>query len=141
MDDIVFNRVVRLAVANTSEELDTVLGHLPHGVRFGVAFQLDEVGEAYRYESARHCAYYLYRQEQGIVIWRWSYVATQSEANRLRALIASVEEPLDPDSANSIFERATRRSVSSPRPLGMELHAVNFGDYPYLYANGTQPPP
>ena len=70
MMERVFNKVVQLLVVTTAGELDSVLGTLPHGVRFGVARELDQTGEAHRYESARHCAYYLRRQDDGIVVWR-----------------------------------------------------------------------
>jgi hypothetical protein len=138
MTETVFNKVVRLVVATTPQELEAVLGHLPHGVRFGVAHQLDEVGEAYRYESSRHCAYYLSRQDQGILVWRWSYVASQLEAIRLRGLVASLEGPLDAGAASRAFEHATLRSVGNPRPIGMDFHALDFGPYPALYVNGAQ---
>lgn len=138
MTEIVFNKVVRLTLATTAEELQSVLGYLPHGVRFGVAHQLDEVGEAHRYEIARHCAYYLRRQEHGIAVWRWGYVASPLEASRLRALIALLDRPLDPEMARQVFEHATRRSVGNPRPRGMALLALDHGDYPALYGNGMQ---
>lgn len=121
MTEAAFNNVIRLVVATTSQELLAVLGYLPHGVRFGVAQQLDEVGEAYRYELHRNCAYYLRRQRQGILVWRWSYIACLLEANRLQALIASLDGPLDADSASRLFERATGRSVNNPRPMGLAL--------------------
>jgi hypothetical protein len=127
MLDSPINKVVRLTIATTSEQLQRILATVPHGVRFGVARDLDETGEAFRFESSRHCAYYLRRLETGIVVWRWSYVASDREALRLRALIASLEGSLSPRRANSVFEHATQRSVSNPRPKGMELHALDFG--------------
>lgn len=133
MTETHFNSVVRLVIATTREELEAVLGHFPHGVRFGVAHQLDEDGEAYRYEAMRHCAYYLSRQKDAIVVWRWNYIASDQEFFRLRMLIASLHAPLDYALADSVFQHATRRSVSSPRPAGMDHNAVDFGDYPSLY--------
>jgi len=140
MNETVFNKVVRLVIATTSEELQTVLGYLPHGVRFGVAHQLDEVGEAYRYELCRHCAYYLRRQEHGILVWRWSYIASPLESNRLQILIASLDRPLDADGASRAFERATRRPLSNPRPLGLAFQALDTGDYPALQINDARLP-
>ncbi len=130
MFETVFNKAVHRLVATTAGELEAVLGTLPHGVRFGMAHQLDEAGEAYRYESARHCAYYLRRHDQGVQIWRWCYVASALESKHLHALILSLTLPLDGASATRIFEHATRRSVSNPRPSGMEYHALNFSAFP-----------
>jgi hypothetical protein len=118
MVETVFNKVVHLLVATTAGELDAVLGTLPHGVRFGVAQQLDEAGEAHRYESARHCAYYLRRHPDGFLVWRWFYIASPLEAKYLQAMVQSFEGRLDGESATQIFEAATRCSASHPRPSG-----------------------
>jgi hypothetical protein len=136
MTDTAFNKVVRRVLATTAKELETVLASLPHGVRFGVAHQIDETGEAHRYECSRHCAYYLYRQELGIEVWRWSYIASQHEADRLRVSIASLGRPLDAGLADRVFEHATRRRVDNPRPLGMPFYALDVGITP-LNASGT----
>jgi hypothetical protein len=130
MSDTAFNKVVRLVLATTAEEFEAVLASLPHGVRFGVAHQIDETGEAHRYECSRHRAYHLYRQEQGIEVWRWSYIASEREDNRVRAAIASLGRPLDASLADRVFEFATRRSVDNPRPLGMPCYALDIGSYP-----------
>ena len=130
MVETVFNKVVHLLVATTASELEAVLGTLPHGVRFGVAHQLEETGEAHRYESARHCAYYLRRHPDGILVWRWCYVASPLEAKYLHAMIQSLEGRLDGESATQIFEAATRRSASHPRPMGMDFHALDFSASP-----------
>jgi hypothetical protein len=130
MVETVFNKVVHLLVATTAGELEAVLGTLPHGVRFGVAHQLEETGEAHRYESARHCAYYLRRHPDGILVWRWCYVASPLEAKYLQAMIQSLEGRLDGKSATRIFEAATRRSASQPRPREMEYHALDFTPFP-----------
>ena len=137
MTDTAINNVVRRMLATTAEEFETVLASLPHGVRFGVAHQIDETGEAHRYECSRHCAYYLYRQELGIEIWRWSYIASEREADRLRASIASLGRPLDAGLADLVFEHATRRRVDNPRPLGMPFYALDTGGYATLRASGA----
>jgi hypothetical protein len=130
MVETVFNKVVHLLVATTAGELEAVLGTLPHGVRFGVAHQLDETGEAYRYEIARHCAYYLRRHPDGILIWRWCDVASLLEAQCLQALIHSLETPLDGKSATQVFEAVTLRSASHPRPMGMDFHPLDLTALP-----------
>ena len=131
------NSVVRLVLVSTAAELTSALGCLPHGVRFGIAHELDEVGEAHRYEIARHCAYYLRRQRNGVAIWRWSYIASPLEAGRLRDAISTLARPLDIELANRVFELATRRRVSDPRPRGMALLATDYSAAPALYAGGA----
>jgi hypothetical protein len=133
MFDSAFNKVVRLTVASSMRQLDQVLAGHPPGLRIGVKGELEQTGEAWRYEKARHCAYYLKRQARNIMIWRWSYVASEHEANRLRALITSLQGPLDAQRANRIFEHATHRSVSNPRPVGMEFHALDTGPYAAMH--------
>ncbi|HEY8265977.1 MAG TPA: hypothetical protein VIG03_05340, partial [Steroidobacteraceae bacterium] len=59
MLDSAINKVVRLTVPTTIEQLGDALESLPHGVRYGVLCDLDEAGQAYRYDAAAHCAYYL----------------------------------------------------------------------------------
>ncbi len=95
-----------------------------------MAHQLEETGEAHRYESARHCAYYLRRHPDGVLVWRWCYVASPLEAKYLQAMIRSRGGSLDGQSATRIFEAATRRSASHPRPREMEFHALDFSAFP-----------
>jgi len=132
MLDSAINKVVRRTIATSIEQLEQALRSLSHGVRYGVVRELDETGDAYRYDVAEHCAYYLKIRGPGIVIWRWSYVATEQEANRLCALITSLTGTLDATRANRIFEHATQRSVSNPRPVGMVVNALDFSGYPML---------
>jgi hypothetical protein len=120
------NDVVRLIVATTSRELESVLEHVPHGVRFGIVRDLEEIGEAHRFEHLRNCAYYLTRHDQGIEIWRWNYIASPAEAARLRALIGCMPGILDESIAARLFEQATRRSVTNPRATGMPYFAVAY---------------
>jgi hypothetical protein len=133
MFDSAINKVVRLTIARSLGQLDRVLAGHPPGLRIGVKEELQRTGEAWRYEKARHCAYYLKRRDRNVMIWRWSYVASGHEASRLRALITSLEGPLDPQRANRIFEHATHRSVNNPRPVGMEFHALDTGPYAAMH--------
>ncbi len=132
MGEAVFNEVVRLVVATTARELEIVLGYLPHGVRYGIVRDLEEFGEAHRFESLRHCVYFLARHEEGIQVWRWNYVASPAEACRLRSLVSLLDKPLDGRVAGRLFEQATQRSLSNPRPVGMEYFAVGQNSYPAL---------
>jgi hypothetical protein len=132
MFDSAINKVVRLTIAHSPANLERVLAGQPPGLRIGVKHEVEQYGEAWRYEKARHSAYYLRRQGRGIMIWRWSYVATEHEAARLRALITALQGPLDTYRANRVFEQATHRTVINPRPIGMEFHAIDSGPYPAL---------
>jgi hypothetical protein len=106
-----FNDVVRLAVAYSPADLGEALSPLPHGVRYGVACDLDEAGRAHRYDPVRARAYYIDRHEPGFAVWRWSHVATYAEAGRLLAMVLSLGVPLDGDVASRVFTQATRRTV------------------------------
>ena len=134
MLDSAINKVVRLMVPTTTEQLDRALESLPHGVRYGMLCDLEEARQAYRYDAAVHTAYYLSVQSNRILIWRWSYIATEQEANRLGTMIMSLDGPLDAHRANRLFEYATHRCVSNPRPIGRALHALDFSDNPMLAA-------
>jgi hypothetical protein len=129
MLDSVINKVVRLTVTTTSEQLERVLASLPHGVRLGVTRDIEQTGRAHRFESARHCAYYLKRQRPGVLVWRWCYVTSDMEAARLRMCIESLDVPVDLHRANRVYEQATGRSVGNPRPPHIEFHALDFGGY------------
>ncbi|MDP9198408.1 MAG: hypothetical protein M3O07_04235, partial [Pseudomonadota bacterium] len=110
-------------VTTTPEQLERWVASLPHDVQSGIARDLDQTGEAHRFESSGHCAYYLRRQRPGAMIWRWGYVGSEREATRIRTFVQTLGAPLDPHRANQVFERATRRSVGNPQPLGISLLA------------------
>src|SRR5262245_12522287 len=103
-----FNDVVRLAIASTPRELGDALTPLPHGVKYGVACDLEDEGRAHRYDRARERAYYLRRHDQGVVVWRWNYVASHAEAGRLLAIVLSLGAPLNGEVASRVFMQATR---------------------------------
>ena len=132
MFDSAINKVVRLTIAHSPGHLERVLAGHPPGLRIGVKSELEHSGEAWRYEKSRHRAHYVKRQGRGIMVWRWSYIATEHEAARLRALITALQGPLDTCRANRVFEQATHRTVTNPRPIGMEFHAIDTGSYPAL---------
>lgn len=137
MLDVAINKVIRLTITGSAEQLERILASLSYGTRFSIRRDLGESREAHRFEQARNCAYYLRRQGSRVVIWRWSYVASMGEAARMRALIQSLEGRLDAYRATQVFEEATQRSVNRPRLAGMALHALDFGGYPTLRARGT----
>jgi hypothetical protein len=111
-----FNDVVRLAIANTPGELVEALSPLPHGVRYGVACDLEDAGRAHRYDRSRERAYYVSRHDQGVVVWRWNYVASYAEAGRLLAMVRSLGAPLNGQVASRLFTQATHRVVERPAP-------------------------
>jgi hypothetical protein len=110
-----FNDVVRLAVAYTPADLGEALTPLPHGVRYGVACDLDEVGRAHRYDPVRERAYYIDRLEPGFAVWRWSDVATDAEAGKLLSIVLSLGVPLNGEVASRVFTQATRRAIDPRR--------------------------
>jgi len=134
MLDAAINKVVRLTITGSSWQLERALASLTYRVRLDIRRDLEESREAHRFERARNCAYYLRRQGSRVVIWRWSYVASISEANRIRALVQSLQGRLDAYRATHIFEEATHRNISRPRLAGMALHAFDIGGYPTLRA-------
>lgn len=116
MLDSAINRVVRLTVTTSSWELERVLAWMTHDARLDIRRDLEKDREAHGFEADRHCAYYLRRQGLRVVVWRWSHVASDAEATRLRALVKSLEGRLDVHRANQVFEKATHRTLSAPRP-------------------------
>ena len=111
-----FNDVVRLAIANTPGELVEALSPLPHGVKYGVACDLDDDGHAHRYDRSRERAYYLSRHDHGVVVWRWNYIASYAEAGRLLAMVLTLGVPLNGRVASRVFTQATSRRIDRPAP-------------------------
>jgi hypothetical protein len=111
-----FNDVVRLAIARSPHELGEALEPLPHGVKYGVACDLSDEGRAHRYDRARERAYFLSRKDEGILVWRWNYVASYAEAGRLLAIVLSLGVPLNGEAASRAFIQATHRRIDRPVP-------------------------
>ena len=138
MFDSAINKVVRLTIAHSLGQLERVLAGHPPGLRIGVKEEVEQHGEAWRYEKARHCAYYIKRHGRGAMIWRWSYIASDQEAARLRAIITSLQGPMNEHRASQVFEHATHRTVNNPRPIGMESHALDAASYALTTVNGCR---
>jgi hypothetical protein len=115
MLDAAINKVVRLTITTSSWEFERSLASLSYRARLDIRRDLEKASQAHRFERARHCAYYLQRQGSRVVIWRWSDVASDAEAIRMRAQIKALEGRLDVHRANQVFEQATHRCVSGPR--------------------------
>lgn len=111
-----FNDVVRLALASTPRELGEALAPMPHGVRYGVACDLEVTGSAHRYDSPRECAYFLNTHDQGVLVWRWNFIASYEEAGKLLAMAISHGDRLNSEVASRIFSKATRRQIQLPVP-------------------------
>jgi len=116
MLDAAINRVVRLTITASSWELERSLSSLSYRARLDIRRNLEKSREAHRFERARNRAYYLQRQGSRVLIWRWRDVACDAEAIRMRTLVKSLEGRLDVHRANQVFEKATRRTLSAPRP-------------------------
>ncbi len=111
-----FNDVVRLAFASTPRDLDNALAPLPHGVRFGVACDLESGDTAHRYDSPHERAFFVRHHECGILVWRWNYIASYEEAGKLLAMAIAYGGNLNGEVASRIFSKATHRPVEWPIP-------------------------
>lgn len=100
---------VLLTLANTPRELAESIDALPDGVRYGVACDLDETGHALRYESSSQHVYCLVRDDDGVRVWCWGPMESCWEAAILLSLIRSLEEPLNDETAISLFHQSTNR--------------------------------
>ncbi len=116
-----FNEVVRLVLASTPGELGDALAPLPHGVRYGVACDLEGEGMAHRYDSPRERAFYLTPHERGVLVWRWNYVASYEEAGKLLAMAIALGSAMNGQAASRIFSKATCRPIELPVPT-LEPH-------------------
>jgi|SRR5688572_30952172 hypothetical protein len=115
MLDAAINEVVRLTITTSSWEFERSLASLSYRARLDIRRDLRKAREAHRFERSRHCAYYLQRQGSRVIAWRWSDVASDAEAIRMRTLIKSLEGRLDVHRANQVFEKATRRTLRASR--------------------------
>lgn len=120
-----FNDVVCLALACTPRELGDALAPLPHGVKYGVACDLEDAGRAHRYDSPRERAYYLTRHDRGVIVWRWNYIASYEEAGKLLAMAIAFGNQLNGKVASRIFSKATRRPIELPVPT-LEPHPIRM---------------
>lgn len=101
----------------TPRELETSLGALPDGVRFGIACDLDERGQALRLDGRSHHVYYLRWDRDDVVIVTWGPMSTLFEAAILLSSIKSLTQPLDQETAIRLYRAATYRAefVAEPK--------------------------
>ena len=102
---------VQFTRACTAVELAKSFESLPHEVRYDVARELDARGEAHGYDGVSQFAYYLQRDNTGVLLWTWSPIASYWEAAILLSLIKSLKEPLSEGTAIELLDRATNRRV------------------------------
>ena len=101
---------VRFERVGTPRELESSLGALPDGVRFGIACDLDERGQALRLDGRTHHVYYLRWDRDDVVIVTWGPMSTLLEAAILLSSIKSLTEPVDEETAIRLLRAATYRA-------------------------------
>ena len=110
-----YNQVVSYILAATPEEFEQVLAVVPSSWREGLVTEMEDLGDANRYDAGMQRAYYFERQGSNVVTWTWNYVLRPHEGGELIVLVVSSPGPLDEILANECYARATRRTVEHPR--------------------------
>lgn len=116
MLDKACNDVVRFVEASTDSDATQLIDSLPNTVRKGLAEDLQQIGEAYRFDLSQEIAYCFHRQPVGLSMWSWRYLGSYDEIGELLALVASLDGPITKELANNLFVLATHRSLASPEP-------------------------
>ncbi|HEU4689279.1 MAG TPA: hypothetical protein VFS23_12985 [Vicinamibacterales bacterium] len=101
---------VRFERVGTARELEASLGALPDGVRFGIACDLDERGQALRLDGRTHQVYHLRWDRDDVVIVIWGPMSTLFEAAILLSSIKSLTGPVDQETAVRLYRAATYRA-------------------------------
>jgi len=110
-----YNEVVKRAEASTPSGIETLFGALPSVVRRKVIVELQERCTAQHYDSASGHAYFFTRLGTELVVWTWRCLTSSDEANRLLSKLNSLAGTLNAETASSLYERATGRSVTEPQ--------------------------
>ena len=111
-----YNQVVECIEASTPSGIETLFGDLPSVVRRKVIVDLQERRTAQHYDSDSGHAYFFTRLGTELVLWTWRCLASLDEAGRLMSKLNSLAGTLNEETASSLYERATGRSVTEPRP-------------------------
>jgi hypothetical protein len=98
---------VRLRRASTPQEFEAGFGSLPAGVRYGVACELTERGQALRLDGHEQCVYHFRWDGDDIVILIWGPMSSLFEAAILLSSIKTLAEPMDEEKAVQLYRRAT----------------------------------
>jgi hypothetical protein len=102
---------VRYVRTSRAGELQQRLEPLAERLRRGVIADIDERGQAYCFDCAAQCAWYLRCEGAEVLVWQWTPIETYWEAAILRSLILSLDQPLSAELAMALRERATNRRV------------------------------
>ena len=121
MQDKACNEAVRFVVARTAAEAARLIEALPAVTHKGLATDLKECGEAYRFELSSESAYYLERRGAGLIMCSWRHVATYDEIADLLSLVATLDGPMTEEVARTLFTRATHKNAGSPQPSSPKL--------------------
>jgi hypothetical protein len=100
---------VRFERVSTPRELESSLDLLPNGVRFGIACELDERGQALRMDGRNQCVHYLHWDGDDIVMLTWGPLSTLFEAAILLSSVKTVSGPIDEETAVQLYRGATSR--------------------------------
>ena len=78
---------VSYALALTPEEAAQLERELPRQVCVGLKQELDLAGVALRYDASGRCAYYIAREQSGLVVWTWCDMGLRASARLLSELV------------------------------------------------------
>jgi hypothetical protein len=98
---------VRRYLAVTREEAAELIAGLPESISARLEAVLDLEDVVLRYDQNEHRAYFVARQEPGLVVWTWDDIRDFEMAGHLLAPIAGMDGPLSEDVALGLYRRAT----------------------------------
>jgi hypothetical protein len=106
----------RLAVS--PDDVAELMAKLPETIVAGLAKDLEDGGEAEKYDLATQTAYSFRTQGTALVCWSWCDVRTYGEAGRLLTATIESGEPMNPLLACQLYTAATNRpSVLDPEHM------------------------
>ncbi len=125
MLDKVCNDVVRHVIARTGVEAARLIKSLPDTACKGLDADLSQCREAYRFDLSKESAYYFERQGNRLEMWSWQFLNSYDEIGELLSLVATLDEPITEEVANSLFEQVTNRLVMSPQPALQRMGCIH----------------
>ena len=121
---------VRFERVGTSRDLERILGALSTRLRFDIARDLDERGEALRLDPQTQRVHHLRCDDDEIVIATWGPMSTLFEAAILLSALKTLPGFLDEETAVRLYRQATfreefpaeprRTPVATPKPSPAE---------------------
>jgi len=105
---------VRFRRVKTPRELEACLASLPAGVRFGIACELDEKGQALRLDACSCSVYHLRWDRDDLVVLAWGPMSSLVEAATLLSKIKTLDGSLDENTAVQLYRMSTCQRVALP---------------------------